>query len=84
MNKQFLRNASLAKVKGSLRTIVGDEAGMLDWSHFVNDLYVLGREASKDFETKTFSDIFQKIYYLYQSELEGGIEAEHLGCSILT
>lgn len=50
----FSRSASFAKVKRLLKIIAGDETGKLAWSHTVNDLYVLGREVSKDFEAKTF------------------------------
>lgn len=35
---------------------------------------VLGREASKNFEGKTFPDLFQRISFPYQNEFEGGIE----------
>ena len=78
----FLRKASVFKVKGSLKITIGDDSGMFGCSHIVNYLYVLGREALKDFETKTFSGIFQRVYYPYQNELEGGTVAERLGCSI--
>lgn len=40
----------------------------------LNDLYVLRRDASKDFEAKTFSDLFRRSQCPYQNELEGGIE----------
>lgn len=43
-NKLFLRNASLTKVKGLIRITLGDEVGMLGWSHIVNDMYVLGEK----------------------------------------
>lgn len=67
----FLRKASVFKVKGSLKITLGDDSGMFGCSHIVNYLYVLGREAFKDFETKTFSGIFQRVYYPYQNKLEG-------------
>lgn len=50
----------------------------LGWSHIVNDLVALGRGASRNFEAKTFPDLFQRMYCPYQNEFEGGIEAEHL------
>lgn len=55
---------------------------MFSCSHIVNYLYVLGRETFKDSETKTVSGIFERVYYPYQNELEGGTEAEHFGCSV--
>lgn len=71
----FLEKYKLAEVEGLLIT-AGDEAGKLGWSHIVNTFNVLGREASKNFEAKTFPDLFRRIYFPYQNEFEGSIESE--------
>lgn len=48
----FLKTESSSEVKGLLRKTTRDEAVKLGQRHIVNDLYVISREASKDFEAK--------------------------------